>query len=73
MSIVSITRTTTPEFGDFVFQVGAGFMDSGYRRSKQSQAQGIYRRDLDDDRLKLAKELGATITLNPSKWMWSKK
>jgi len=29
MSIVSITRTTTPEFGDFVFQVGAGFMGLG--------------------------------------------
>ncbi|MBN1401949.1 MAG: alcohol dehydrogenase catalytic domain-containing protein, partial [Anaerolineae bacterium] len=26
MSLVSIARTATPEFGDYVFQVGCGFM-----------------------------------------------
>ena len=29
MSCMSIARTTTPEFGDFVFQIGAGFMGLG--------------------------------------------
>jgi threonine dehydrogenase-like Zn-dependent dehydrogenase len=68
MSIVSITRTTTPEFGDFVFQVGAGFMGLGIIAGVSSPKLREYIvADLDDDRLKLAKELGATITLNPSK------
>ena len=29
MSCMSIARTTTPEFGDYVFQIGAGFMGLG--------------------------------------------
>jgi threonine dehydrogenase-like Zn-dependent dehydrogenase len=68
MSIVSITRTTTPEFGDFVFQVGAGFIGLGIIAGVASPKIREYIvADLDDDRLKLAKEMGATITLNPSK------
>jgi threonine dehydrogenase-like Zn-dependent dehydrogenase len=68
MSIVSITRTTTPEFGDFVFQVGAGFMGLGIIAGVSGPKLREYIvADLDDDRLKLAKELGATVTLNPSK------
>jgi threonine dehydrogenase-like Zn-dependent dehydrogenase len=68
MSIVSITRTTTPEFGDFVFQVGAGFMGLGVIAGVSGPKLREYIvADLDDNRLKLAKELGATITLNPSK------
>jgi len=68
MSIVSITRTTTPEFGDFVFQVGAGFMGLGVIAGVSNPKIREYIvADLDDNRLKLAKELGATITLNPAK------
>ena len=68
MSIVSITRTTTPEFGDYVFQVGAGFMGLGVIAGVASPKIREYIvADLDEGRLKLAKELGATITLNPDK------
>ncbi|HTY81919.1 MAG TPA: zinc-binding dehydrogenase [Dehalococcoidales bacterium] len=68
MSLVSITRTATPEFGDFVFQIGAGFMGLGIICGVASPKIREYIvADLDDRRLKLAKELGATITLNPSK------
>ncbi len=68
MSLVSITRTATPEFGDFVFQIGAGFMGLGIICGIASPKIREYIVvDLDDSRLKLAKELGATITLNPSK------
>jgi threonine dehydrogenase-like Zn-dependent dehydrogenase len=68
MSLVSITRTATPEFGDFVFQVGAGFMGLGVICGVASPKIREYIvADLDDGRLKLAKELGATITLNPDK------
>jgi len=68
MSIVSITRTTTPEFGDYVFQIGAGFMGLGIICGVASPKIREYIvADLDDGRLKLAKELGATITLNPDK------
>ena len=68
MSIVSITRTTTPEFGDYVFQVGAGFMGLGIIAGVSSPKLREYIvADLDDERLELAKQLGATITLNPNK------
>jgi L-iditol 2-dehydrogenase len=68
MSLVSITRTATPEFGDFVFQIGAGFMGLGIICGVASPKIREYIvADLDDNRLKLAKELGATITLNPGK------
>jgi L-iditol 2-dehydrogenase len=68
MSLVSITRTTTPEFGDYVFQVGCGFMGLGVICGVASPKIREYIvADLDDGRLKLAKELGATITLNPDK------
>jgi threonine dehydrogenase-like Zn-dependent dehydrogenase len=68
MSIVSITRTTTPEFGDFVFQIGAGFMGLGIIAGVSSPKLREYIvADLDDSRLALARELGATVTLNPSK------
>jgi threonine dehydrogenase-like Zn-dependent dehydrogenase len=68
MSLVSITRTVTPEFGDFVFQIGAGFMGLGVIAGvAHPKLREYIVADLDDERLKLAKELGATITLNPSK------
>ena len=68
MSITSITRTATPEFGDYVFQIGAGFMGLGIIAGVSSPKIREYIvADLDDGRLKLAKELGATITLNPNK------
>ena len=68
MSIVSITRTTTPEFGDYVFQVGAGFMGLGIIAGVSSPKLREYIvADLDDERLELARQLGATITLNPNK------
>jgi L-iditol 2-dehydrogenase len=68
MSLVSITRTTTPEFGDYVFQVGCGFMGLGIIAGvSHPKIREYIVADLDDSRLKLAKELGATITLNPNK------
>jgi threonine dehydrogenase-like Zn-dependent dehydrogenase len=68
MSLVSITRTTTPEFGDYVFQVGCGFMGLGIIAGvAHPKIKEYIVADLDDVRLKLAKELGATITLNPDK------
>ena len=68
MSLMSIARTTTPEFGDYVFQVGAGFMGLGIIAGVSSPKLREYIvADLDDERLALAKELGATVTLNPNK------
>jgi threonine dehydrogenase-like Zn-dependent dehydrogenase len=68
MSLVSIARTTTPEMGDFVFQVGAGFMGLGIIAGvAHPKLREYIVADLDDSRLALAKELGATITLNPNK------
>jgi len=68
MSLVSIARTANPEMGDTVFQVGCGFMGLGVICGVASPKIREYIvADLDDGRLKLAKELGATITLNPGK------
>jgi threonine dehydrogenase-like Zn-dependent dehydrogenase len=67
MSLVSIARTATPELGDYVFQVGAGFMGLGIVAClAHSKTREYIVADLDDNRLSLAKELGATKTLNPS-------
>ena len=68
MSLVSIARTTTPELGDYVFQVGCGFMGLGVIAGvAHPKIREYIVADLDDGRLKLAKELGATMTLNPNK------
>ena len=68
MSLVSITRTATPEMGDYVFQVGCGFMGLGIVAGvAHPKLREYIVADLDDDRLKMAKELGATVTLNPNK------
>ncbi len=68
MDLVSIARTCNPELGDYVFQVGCGFMGLGVICGVASPKIREYIVcDLDDSRLKLAKELGATITLNSGK------
>ncbi len=68
MSLMSIARTATPEFGDYVFQIGAGFMGLGIVAGvAHPKLREYIVADLDDDRLALAKKLGATVTLNPSK------
>src|ERR1035437_6096957 len=68
MDLVSIARTINPELGDYVFQVGCGFMGLGVIAGVASPKIREYIVcDLDDSRLKLAKELGATITLNSGK------
>ena len=68
MSLISIARTTTPEVGDFVFQVGCGFMGLGIVAAMaHPKIREYIVCDLDEERLKLARELGATIALNPGK------
>jgi threonine dehydrogenase-like Zn-dependent dehydrogenase len=68
MSCMSIARTITPEFGDYVFQIGAGFMGLGVIAGVSSPKLREYIvADLDNSRLELARKFGATITLNPNK------
>jgi len=67
MSLVSIARTATPELGDYVFQVGCGFMGLGIIAAlAHTKIREYIVADLDDSRLALAKELGATRILNPN-------
>jgi len=64
-ALISIARTATPEIGDYVFQVGCGFMGLGVIAGvAHHKIREYIVCDLDESRLKLAKELGATITLN---------
>lgn len=68
MSLVSIARTTTPEIGDYVFQIGCGFMGLGVIAGvAHPKLREYIVCDLEDWRLDMARELGATITLNPEK------
>jgi threonine dehydrogenase-like Zn-dependent dehydrogenase len=68
MSLMSIARTATPEFGDYVFQIGCGFMGLGIVAGvAHAKLREYIVADLDDDRLEMARKLGATVTLNPSK------
>lgn len=68
MSLVSIARTATPEFGDYVFQVGCGFMGLGIIAGvAHPKLREYIVADLDDGRLAMAKKLGATVVLNPSR------
>ncbi len=68
MCSMSHARTANPELGDFVFQAGCGFMGLGVIAGIASPKIREYIvADLEDWRLDIAKKLGATITLNPTK------
>jgi threonine dehydrogenase-like Zn-dependent dehydrogenase len=68
MCLMSIARTATPELGDYVFQIGCGFMGLGVIAGvSHPKLREYIVCDLEDWRLDLARELGATITLNPNK------
>ena len=68
MCIVNIVRIACPEFGDTVVVIGCGSMGlltlSGLRKSG---ARNLVALDLLDKRLELAKQWGATHTVNPLK------
>ncbi len=68
MCLMSIARTANPELGDYVFQIGCGFMGLGVIAGvSHPKLREYIVCDLEDWRLDMAKQLGATITLNPSK------
>jgi threonine dehydrogenase-like Zn-dependent dehydrogenase len=65
---VNIARACEPRFGDYAFIVGCGFMGlSVIAGIAQRGLKELIACDLMDSRLELAKELGATVTLNPKK------
>jgi len=66
--ISTILRSAPPEFGDYVLVMGCGFM--GLLVLSGLVGRGpelIIAADIDDERLAMAKELGATAALNPQK------
>ena len=68
MDLMSHARCANPELGDFVFQAGCGFMGLGVIAGVASPKIREYIvADLEDWRLEIAKELGATIILNPKR------
>jgi len=61
----SIVRYSQIKFGDYAFVAGCGFMGLLVMASLASRGLGeIIACDLIDSRLQLAKEMGATVTLN---------
>lgn len=66
MCVSNIVRAATPELGDYVGVIGCGAMGlltlAGLTKSAAREVIAI---DLISSRLKIAKELGATIVLNP--------
>jgi threonine dehydrogenase-like Zn-dependent dehydrogenase len=62
--ISTIARAASPEFGDFVLIMGAGFMGLLVIAALRGSSAGLLlAADINDERLKLARELGATHTL----------
>lgn len=68
MCITNIVRAANPEIGDYVAVVGTGFMGlltiAGLSHCPVREVIAI---DLVEERLQLAKEMGATKTVNPKK------
>ncbi len=66
--VATIIRAATPEFGDYVLLIGCGAMGLLTLAGLVGNAcEEIIAVDLKDERLKLAEEIGATVTLNPDK------
>jgi threonine dehydrogenase-like Zn-dependent dehydrogenase len=66
--ISTILRSAPCEFGDYVLLMGCGFMGLLVLAGLMGQGLGmIIAVDIEDERLAMAKELGATVTLNPQK------
>lgn len=63
-----IVRYSQVKFGDYAFVAGCGFMGLVVIANLAARGLGaIIACDLLDSRLQLAKEMGATVTLNPGK------
>jgi len=63
----TIARAANPQFGDYVLALGCGFMGSLVVAAlKGNTPAELIAVDLLPERLELAKELGATIVLNPT-------
>ncbi len=61
-----IVRHSQVKFGDYIFVAGCGFMGLVVIANLAARGAGaIIACDVLPDRLKLAKEMGATVTLNP--------
>jgi len=64
----TILRSAPPEFGDYVLVMGCGFMGLLVLSGLIGQGpEMIIAADINDDRLAIAAELGATVTLNPQR------
>ncbi|MGA2765006.1 MAG: zinc-binding dehydrogenase [Spirochaetia bacterium] len=62
--ISTIARAANPQFGDHVLLIGAGFMGLLVVAALRGSAEGhLIVADINDDRLKLARQCGATETL----------
>jgi threonine dehydrogenase-like Zn-dependent dehydrogenase len=66
--ITTVLRAARPDFGDHILVVGCGFMGllaiSGLKGAGPASIIAV---DLIDERLELARELGATVALNPKR------
>lgn len=66
--VVTILRAAPLEFGDNVLVMGCGFMGLLVLTGVIGESpKMIIAADIDDERLAMARELGATVTLNPRK------
>jgi threonine dehydrogenase-like Zn-dependent dehydrogenase len=64
--VATILRAAPPEFGDNVLVMGCGFMGLLVLSAVSGRSPGmIIAADINEERLAIAKELGATVTLNP--------
>lgn len=65
--VIHSIETANVQLGDYVLIVGAGIMGMLHLLLAQKQGAVVIVSDPNEDRLKLAKELGAAYTINPTK------
>jgi len=66
--VSTILRSAPPEFGDYVLVMGCGFMGLLVLSGLAGQGpEMIIAADINAERLAMAEELGATVTLNPQR------
>ena len=65
--VLHSVETVQPQFGDMVVVVGAGIMGLMHTQLCVRKGTIVIVVDMNEDRLKLAKQLGATFTINPDK------
>lgn len=65
--VIHSVETADPQFGQYCFIIGAGFMGLLHTLLCVRKGTRVIVSDMNEDRLELAKKMGAQFTINPAK------